>query len=132
VHETLEFARRQVRSGDAAFFAVGIRIYPGTPLERLARRQGIYTGRAEELLAPAFYLSPSLDLSALQHAVRAAVIERPNFIRTGMPTLRLLPGIRALAGLTGVRPPLWRHTARIRKLLEMLGIREKTVTAGRV
>ncbi|HXV21071.1 MAG TPA: radical SAM protein [Desulfuromonadales bacterium] len=130
VQETLEFARRQVRSGDAAFFAVGIRIYPGTHLERLARLEGIYTGRAEELLAPAFYLSPSLDLSALQHAVRAAVIERPNFIRTGMPTLRLLPGIRALAGLTGVRPPLWRYTALIRKLLGRLGIREKLTAKG--
>lgn len=125
VAETLDFARRQVRPGDAAFFSVGIRIYPGTGLERLARREGVLTGGAEELLAPVFYLSPSIDPSVLQQAVQAAVIERPNFIRTGMPTLRLLPGIRVLAGAVDVRPPLWRHTATIRSLLGSLGIREK-------
>jgi radical SAM superfamily enzyme YgiQ (UPF0313 family) len=129
VHETLEFARRQVRLGDAAFFSVGIRIYPGTQLEQLSRREGLLTGWAEELLAPAFYLSPLLDLSALLQAVQAAVVERPNFIRTGMPTLRLLPGIRALAGATGMHPPLWRYTALIRNLLGKLGIREKPAAA---
>lgn len=125
VAETLDFARRQVRPQDAAFFSVGIRIYPGTGLERLAQREGVLTGRAEELLAPAFYLSPSIGPSVLQQAVQAAVIERPNFIRAGMPTLRLLPGIRVLARAVGVRPPLWRHTATIRSLLGRLGIREK-------
>jgi radical SAM superfamily enzyme YgiQ (UPF0313 family) len=43
--ETLDFARRQVRPRDAAFFSVGIRIYPGTELERVARQEGVLTDR---------------------------------------------------------------------------------------
>jgi radical SAM superfamily enzyme YgiQ (UPF0313 family) len=127
--ETLDFARRQVRPRDAAFFAVGIRIYPGTELERLARREGLLTGAGEALLAPVFYHPPAMNFPALRQAVQRAVVERPDFIRTGMPTLRLLPRVRLLARAAGVRPPLWRYTARIRNFLGMLGIREKVATA---
>jgi hypothetical protein len=83
------------------------------------------------LLAPVFYRAPATDFPALRQAVQEAVVERPDFIRTGMPTLRLLPRIRLLARAAGVRPPLWRYTARIRNFLGMLGIREKAATAMR-
>ena len=58
VAETIAFARRTVRPGDVAYFNVGIRIYPGTELERLAREEGVLTGSVQEMLEPVFYFSP--------------------------------------------------------------------------
>ncbi|MEI8355563.1 MAG: radical SAM protein, partial [Deltaproteobacteria bacterium] len=37
---TLDFARRRVRPSDTVFFNAGVRLYPGTQLEALARREG--------------------------------------------------------------------------------------------
>jgi radical SAM superfamily enzyme YgiQ (UPF0313 family) len=61
VRETLLFAKKYIRSGDVAFFNVGIRIYPGTEVESVARRQGVLSRPPEEMLAPVFYVSPELD-----------------------------------------------------------------------
>ena len=47
-------------SPDMVTLKAGIRIYPGTRLEELARQEGMI-GDGQDLLRPAFYLSPSLD-----------------------------------------------------------------------
>ncbi len=60
VSETIRFAEHAVRPMDVAFFNVGIRIYPGTPLARIARAEGVLTASPQEMLLPAFYFSPGL------------------------------------------------------------------------
>src|SRR5450631_4326535 len=61
VRETLQFAQKNVRPKDVAFFNAGIRIYPGTELETIARTQGLLSLPAEEMLTPVFYMSPEVD-----------------------------------------------------------------------
>lgn len=123
VARTLRFASERLRSQDIAFFTVGVRVYPGTELVRQACREGVLRG-GEELLAPTFYLSPKVEAAALRRQVRAAVAADPRFLTFGMDSLRYLPAIRTLAGRLGLAPPLWRHTARIRRGLGWLGVHE--------
>lgn len=58
VEESLAFAR-SLRL-DALKTTVGIRIYPGTPLEARARDEGLLAP-GQDLLRPAFYLAPGLE-----------------------------------------------------------------------
>lgn len=122
--ETVRFARERLRGCDVAFFAVGVRIYPGTELERRARGESSLDGE-EDLLAPVFYRPPGIGFSELRQLVRGAVAEDPRFITFGMDSLRLLPALRGAAGSMGLAPPLWRHTARIRRALGLFGVRER-------
>ena len=71
--ETIRFAGRILRPGEVTCFSVGIRIYPGTELEAIARSQeGVLSGSAQEMLQPAFYFNPGLDLPWTVDQVRRA------------------------------------------------------------
>ncbi len=122
VERTLTFARNNIRPSDTAFFTAGIRIYPGTELEWIARREGILQVSAEEMLAPAFYLSPQLDGRWLTERLSRAVRENLNFLDADSFVLPALASILRLAPRLGFRQPLWRHTRIIRRGLQLLRI----------
>jgi radical SAM superfamily enzyme YgiQ (UPF0313 family) len=121
VAETLAFARRTLRKGDVAFFNVGLRIYPGTELERLARAQGVLALSRREMLAPVFYFSPELDLAWTLDEVSRAAREDFNLLNAASLSHPWLPGISRLARRLPLKPPLWRHTRHIRRLVRALG-----------
>jgi radical SAM superfamily enzyme YgiQ (UPF0313 family) len=122
VRETLEFARKHIRPKDVAFFNTGIRIYPGTELESLARTQGVLTRPAAEMLAPLFYLSPELDAGWLEQELKKAMKSQMNFINMAAMGHSLLPTIHRVSHKIGLQPPLWRHTGIIRRGLRLAGI----------
>ena len=121
VLETLGFAERYIRPEDVAFFNIGIRIYPGTELENLARKEGTLTVPPDEMLSPVFYFSPSLSLSWLTEKLRNTMSRHLNFINTDSLGLSILPTIQRLGYRFGVKQPLWRHTRYIRRGLRFLG-----------
>jgi hypothetical protein len=57
---------------------VGIRIYPHTAMERIARAEGVVPP-GDALLQPRFYLRKELT-PWLQKTVRALAAEHPNWI----------------------------------------------------
>lgn len=120
--ESLRFARKALGPGDAAFFSVGVRIYPGTALEAIASRAGQVPAASPDLLFPAFYFSPEVDRVALEDLVRDAVLDDRRFLTSGGPGWPLIPLLRRAAGAIGAPPPLWRHAARIRSALGLAGI----------
>ncbi len=122
VRETLLFAKKYIRSGDVAFFNVGIRIYPGTELESVARRQGVLSRPPEEMLAPVFYVSPELDADWLDQELKKSMRSQMNFINMASMNHSLLPAIHQISHKLGLRPPLWRHTGIIRRGLRLAGI----------
>jgi radical SAM superfamily enzyme YgiQ (UPF0313 family) len=121
VTETLNFARRTLRRGDVAFFNVGLRIYPGTELERIARRQGLLSMTPQEMLAPVFYFSPDLDLERTLAQVRKAAAENLAIIHSGSLSHPWLPAVNRLAQRLRLPQPLWRHTPKIRRVVRALG-----------
>jgi len=122
VRETLRFAEKYIRPQDTAFFNIGIRIYPGTKLETIAREQGVLSRSPEEMLVPVFYVSPDVDASWMELELKKSMSSHMNFISSDSIGLPFLPSIHRLAHRLGLRPPLWKHTRKIRKGLRMMGM----------
>jgi radical SAM superfamily enzyme YgiQ (UPF0313 family) len=122
VRETLEFARKYVRPMDVAFFNSGIRIYPGTELETIARREEVLSRPPEEMLAPLFYISPEVDAEWIDQELKNAMKSQMNFINMASMGHSLLPAIHRISHKLGLLPPLWRHTGIIRRGLRLTGM----------
>lgn len=122
VRETLRFAETCVRPDDVVFFNTGIRIYPGTELELIARKQGLLSCPAEEMLAPRFYISPDVDAGWMEQELKRAMASRMNFINIATLELSFLPSINRIGFMLGLRPPLWRYTRIMRRVLRLAGM----------
>ena len=122
VAETLKFAQTHIRPQDAAFFGLGIRIYPGTGLESLSRQQGLLSLTPQEMLEPVFYISPAVDYTWLQKQVKTAMGRQMNFINTDSIGQPILSAVNRISYVLGLRPPLWRYTRVIRRGLRFIGM----------
>jgi radical SAM superfamily enzyme YgiQ (UPF0313 family) len=122
VKETLLFAERNIRPKDAVFFNIGVRIYPGTELESIARSEGALTKPAGKMLEPVFYMAPGIDITRLQSMVRQALNRHMNYMSMASFSFPFLPFINKLAYRLALPLPLWRHTRFIRRGLRLLGM----------
>ncbi|MHB8894114.1 MAG: B12-binding domain-containing radical SAM protein [Candidatus Geothermincolia bacterium] len=123
VRETLRFAERFIRPQDAAIFNIGIRIYPGTELEAIARRQGLLSLPAAGMLAPVFYVSPEVHADWVTEQVQQSMNGHMNFMNAASLSVPYLPRISRLGHRLGLKPPLWRYTRFIRSGLRAVGMR---------
>jgi hypothetical protein len=123
VQDTLAFAHEQLKAGDVAFFNVGLRVYPGTPLEEIARREGLLSVPARSMLKPVFYTSPQVELSWMQSQLDTFLSRHMTALGPRSIRLPYLPLLYQIGHRLGVRPPLWRHTGRTRRLLSWMRIR---------
>jgi radical SAM superfamily enzyme YgiQ (UPF0313 family) len=122
VDETLHFAENYIRPQDVAFFGLGIRIYPGTELESIARQQGVLSLAPENMLEPVFYISPTIEYSWMQKQVKVSMNNHMNFINTDSIGFSILLPIHRFGYKLGLRPPLWKHTRFIRRSLRFIGM----------
>ena len=122
VAETLQFAENYIRPQDVAFFGLGIRIYPGTELELIARQEGLLSFTPEEMLEPVFYMSPTIEYSWMQKQVKVSMNKHMNFINTDSIGFPILLPIHRFGYKLGLRPPLWKHTRFIRRSLRFIGM----------
>ncbi len=122
VRETLDFAAAVLRPQDVAFFNVGIRMYPGTELERIAREEGYFNLSPQDMLRPLFYVSPSLSAAWIMDEIKRSLAGNMSFLSSDSLNLSFLPSIHRIGYLFGLRPPLWKYTRRIRRTLRMFGM----------
>jgi radical SAM superfamily enzyme YgiQ (UPF0313 family) len=122
VIETLRFAGTFIRQEDVAFFSAGIRIYPGTELESLARKEGLLSLPSHEMLSPVFYTSPEVDYHWMKKRILNEMNSHMNFMNSDSIGLSFLPAIHRTGHRLGLRPPLWRYTRHIRRGLRFLGM----------
>lgn len=122
VRETLRFAEKSISPTDAVFLGIGIRVYPGTGLEAIARKQGLLSLSPAQMLEPVFYVSPTVEYSWMRKQIEASMNEHMNFMSSDSLSSPLLPSIHRLAYRVGLRSPLWRHTRFIRRGLRLLGM----------
>ncbi|MCX8038238.1 MAG: radical SAM protein, partial [Candidatus Sumerlaeia bacterium] len=88
----------------AVIVMCGIRIYPGTPLERCARDEGLLAEN-EPLLEPKFYISPAVRRTLLDRVTDAAS-RRPNWIVPGLG-INLSPRLTRKLRDLGHKGPMW-------------------------
>ncbi len=122
VQETLDFAEQCIGERDVALFMIGIRIYPGTELENIARSEGVLNISPLEMLEPVFYLSPAVHLEWLKKKIDSSIATHMNFINPQALGLPFLPAMNFLGYWLGVKPPLWKRTRYIRRGLRWLGM----------
>jgi radical SAM superfamily enzyme YgiQ (UPF0313 family) len=122
VRETLGFARARIRPGDVAYFGVGIRVYPGTQLEQIARDQGVLDLPADRMLEPVFYCSPQIAPARIREMLAVETRRTMNFMSPESLSFPYLPAMHRAAHALGMRPPLWPRTAAIRRTLRLLGM----------
>lgn len=126
VHETLRFCEEYIPSSHLVLFSTGIRVYPGTPLERHCRQTGWFSAD-ESLFEPSWYLSPELDVGELYSTLSQAAIEHPNWMTNAETVISpefarwMKRGFRAV-GLGG---PFWLHLPRLFSLVSRFGARQR-------
>src|ERR1700674_4041626 len=90
VEETLAFAEWRLRRGDAVYLTVGLRIYPGTTLHRIAIGEGVVPG-GSTLLDPTFYFSSEIQFSTTVERLRRFAADHPRFMFSADSRSRVLP-----------------------------------------
>lgn len=118
--ETLRFADWRLSRGDAVYLTVGVRIYPGTTLQRIAADEGVIEG-GDPLLAPAFYFSPALDRDAAVARLRDFARAHPRFMFSADSRSSLLPYLTRLASLLRLPGPHWRYMGTFQRLARASG-----------
>ena len=96
----------------AVIAMLGLRIYPGTELERISRLEGILE-KETNLLSPFFYISPLLK-GRLEEIVREETLKRRQWIVQGLEiniSQNLMEQIRKFK----VRGPLWELVGRMKR-----------------
>jgi radical SAM superfamily enzyme YgiQ (UPF0313 family) len=96
----------------AIIVMLGIRIYPGTEMERISLAQGVID-KNTNLIYPHFYVSPTLD-GKLEEIIRKKALERKRWIVPGLEiniSQNLMEGIRRFK----IRGPLWELVGRMKK-----------------
>jgi radical SAM superfamily enzyme YgiQ (UPF0313 family) len=91
---------------------LGIRIYPGTEMERIALSQGVIHNDSD-LIYPHFYISPALG-GRLEDIVKEKALERNRWIVPGLEiniSQNLMEGIRRFR----IRGPLWELVGKMKK-----------------
>lgn len=106
--ETLRFAEWRLSRGDAVYLTVGLRIYPGTTLQRIAATEGVIDA-GDPLLTPVFYFSPALDRDVAVARLRDFAWRHPRFMFSADSRSSLLPRLTRLASLLRLPGPHWRY-----------------------
>lgn len=115
LEETLKFAEWRLSRGDAVYMTVGVRIYPGTTMQRIAIDEGAVREN-DLLLMPTFYLSPALTLESTVQRLRAFAAAHPRFMFSADSRSPLLPYLNRLASLLRLPRPHWRYMGVFQRL----------------
>jgi radical SAM superfamily enzyme YgiQ (UPF0313 family) len=112
--ETIEESFRMMDDLDptAIIAMLGIRIYPGTEMERTALAEGVIDQHSN-LIFPHFYVAPALK-GRLEEIIREKALRRNRWIVPGLEiniTQNLMEGIRKF----GLRGPLWELVGRMKR-----------------
>ena len=108
LEETLRFARWRLDRGDAVYLTVGLRIYPGTTLHRIAIAEG-RVADGDSLLDPSFYFAEGLGFSETVDRLRAFAANNPRFMFSADSRSAILPYLTRAASLLRLPRPHWQY-----------------------
>jgi anaerobic magnesium-protoporphyrin IX monomethyl ester cyclase len=108
LEETLAFAARRLDRGDAVYLTVGLRIYPGTTLHRIAIAEGVVMP-GDPLLVPSFYFSKGLAFADAVARLKRFAADRPRFMFSADSRSVVLPYLMRAASVLRLPRPHWRY-----------------------
>jgi anaerobic magnesium-protoporphyrin IX monomethyl ester cyclase len=119
VGETLSFAEWRLSRGDAVYLTVGLRIYPGTTLHRIAVSEEVIDAN-DPLLAPRFYFSSALDYDATVLRLRRFAASQPRFMFSADSRSSVLPYLTRAAAALRLPRPHWQYMGAFQRISRML------------
>jgi anaerobic magnesium-protoporphyrin IX monomethyl ester cyclase len=108
LEETLRFAGKRLAAGDAVYATVGLRIYPGTTLHRIAIREGIVSSNSE-LLDPTFYFTPEMPFESVVLRLKRFAADYPRFMFSADSRSPILPWLTRTASVLRLPRPHWQY-----------------------
>lgn len=108
LEETLRFARWRLERGDAVYVTVGVRVYPGTTLQRIAIEDGT-VAPDDPLLVPTFYRAAGLPMERALARLREFAAHHPRFMFSADSRSPVLPWLTRAASLLRLPRPHWRY-----------------------
>ena len=93
-------------SPTAVIAMLGLRIFPGTGLARLAEAEEMIS-LSHDFLQPAFYIAPRVKAKLVEWAEKAATLH-PTWIFPGL-RINISPPLQSKLRRIGVKGPLWEH-----------------------
>jgi radical SAM superfamily enzyme YgiQ (UPF0313 family) len=128
IKESLDFCERHVRDEDVALFTAGIRVYPGTPLEKECKEAGWFADD-DNLVRPSWYVAPTITIADMYRLLIEAAIDHPNWTTAAEGILN--PGIVSFVERSyrffGGRAPLWSKLPQIFRFMGKMGVRKKVL-----
>lgn len=120
IEETLAFAAGRLRRGNAVYLTVGLRIYPGTTLHRIAIAEGVVPA-ASTLLDPAFYFSAAIRFDATVERLRRFAAEHPRFMFSADSRSFILPYLTRAASVLRLPRPHWQYMGLFQRVARAIG-----------
>jgi anaerobic magnesium-protoporphyrin IX monomethyl ester cyclase len=108
LEETLQFAAWRLDRGDSVYLTVGLRVYPGTTLHRVAISEGRVTND-DSLLDPTFYFSEHLGFDETVTRLRRFAADYPRFMFSADSRSAVLPYLTRAASLLRLPRPHWQY-----------------------
>jgi len=120
LEETLDFAAWRLRRGDAVYLTVGLRIYPGTTLHRIAITEGVVPADSS-LLDPAFYFSSQLDFEKTVARLKLFAADHPRFMFSADSRSVVLPYLTRAASVLHLPRPHWQYMGLFQRVARAIG-----------
>ncbi len=108
VEQSIKFIKEQLRPTDVALCTIGVRIYPGAPLELIAQTEGQLKGDVD-ILEQKYYVPPAISLNEIERHLRAAQRHLPNiwFTSDSGAMGKASRLCAALRHMFRIRQPIW-------------------------
>lgn len=130
--KTISFVEQRLNwRGCLSIFMTGVRIFPGTELERRARQEGLFAA-GTDLSKPLFYISPGVEEDWIINRINRAVAVNPSVVHAAEEGSSMTERLyqRVLYCL-GVAPPYWRFLPGFLRLWPVHRLRASRPFIGR-
>jgi anaerobic magnesium-protoporphyrin IX monomethyl ester cyclase len=117
VAETFEFIDKEIPRRDLVYITHGVRVYPGTGLERSLRAEGLI-GPGADLLEPFFYLSPELPREWYFDHLSAFAREHPNVVHSFEAQQPIVDRLTRACMYLPLPKPRWRVLPYLRRFVD--------------
>jgi radical SAM superfamily enzyme YgiQ (UPF0313 family) len=128
IEESLDFCRKYIRDEDVAMFTAGIRVYPGTPLEKDCKDEGWFADD-DNLIRPSWYVAPTITIADMYRLLIEGAIDHPNWTPAAEGILN--PGIVSFVERSyrffGGTGPLWAKLPQMFRFMNKMGVRKKVL-----
>jgi radical SAM superfamily enzyme YgiQ (UPF0313 family) len=120
LEETLGFAKWRLERGDAVYTTVGLRVYPGTTLHRIALNEGVVPPDST-LLDPTFYFSSSLAFDDTVTRLKRFAADHPRFMFSADSRSTVLPYLTRAASVLRLPRPHWQYMGLFQRVARAIG-----------